>query len=237
MSDHGYVALGRVSVQRETGLTAADAAIVGPELQRLTNAGASTNADVVDAARPSEAVLHPYFEWDDTAAAEAYREHQAETITRTVRVVRRRGDVLETGPVFGDIQQRRVVRRHEAETLAPSAEAGIEIPLWYGHPAERQARRDDATRLVARVERAEQRQAERDAVEHKPLMRSEPTPIGRPQAPLSPREELVAAVLELSEWARRWSTRPHIRESLKPIYSIIAAAEAQLGLTRDERAV
>lgn len=237
MSDQVYVALGRVSIQRETGLTAADAAIVGPELQRLTNAGASTNADVVDAARPEEAVLHPYFEWDDNRAAEAYREHQAETITRTVRVVRRRGDVLETGPVFGDIQQRRVVRRHEAETLAPAVEAGMELPAWYSTPTPRAARRDDELRAVARVERSEQRLSEERRQAEEPPARREPTPIGRPQAALTPREELMAAVLELSEWARRWSSRPHIRQALKPIYSIIAAAESRLGVTRADEAI
>lgn len=32
---------------------------------------------VVDAARPKNSVLHKHFEWDDAAAAEAYRKDQA----------------------------------------------------------------------------------------------------------------------------------------------------------------
>lgn len=41
---------------------------------------------VVDAARPKNSVLHKHFEWDDAAAAEAYRKDQARAIIRVVRV-------------------------------------------------------------------------------------------------------------------------------------------------------
>lgn len=42
---------------------------------------------VVDAARPLDSPLHNKFEWDDTVAAEHYREGQARRLIRTVRVV------------------------------------------------------------------------------------------------------------------------------------------------------
>ena len=43
--------------------------------------------DVVDESRPNDAPLHPVFEWDDAEAAEQYREHQARTLIRSVKVV------------------------------------------------------------------------------------------------------------------------------------------------------
>lgn len=42
---------------------------------------------VVEDARPAESLLHRYFEWDDGAAAEAYRIDQARRLIRSVRVV------------------------------------------------------------------------------------------------------------------------------------------------------
>ena len=42
---------------------------------------------VVDEARPKGALLHPAFEWDDTTAAELYREYQAGQIIRSLVVV------------------------------------------------------------------------------------------------------------------------------------------------------
>jgi hypothetical protein len=42
---------------------------------------------VVEAARPKSHPLHPAFEWDDGAAAEAYRCEQARLLMRSIRVV------------------------------------------------------------------------------------------------------------------------------------------------------
>lgn len=225
MSDQVYIALRSTRMRIQAGLTAADAAIIGPELQRLDDTGAATPPAIVDAARPDEAVLHPYFEWDNDRAAEAYREHQAETIVRTVRVVRRHAlGSVTAGPAVTTGERHRIIRRENNPRLAAQVVA-VGMEMLAGNPA-----MTTAERTVRVVERAEE-------AEYVPPARREPTPIGRPQAALTPREELVAAVLELSEWARRWSSRPHIRQSLKPIYSIIAAAESRLGLTRDDQAV
>lgn len=48
--------------------------------------GKLTPADVVDTARPADHPLHGRFEWDDTAAGEAYRRHQAQQLIRSVKI-------------------------------------------------------------------------------------------------------------------------------------------------------
>ncbi len=48
--------------------------------------GKLTPEQVLDAARPDESPLHGFFEWDDSAAAEAYRIEQARELIRRVRI-------------------------------------------------------------------------------------------------------------------------------------------------------
>jgi len=65
-----------------------DAAIIGPRLDALgVGAAGFTPAAVVDDARPPASPLHPYFEWDDSVAAEEYRGEQAQGLIRHVRIV------------------------------------------------------------------------------------------------------------------------------------------------------
>jgi len=60
----------------------------GEELDRIRNRyGTLQPAAVVDESRPDEAPLHPVFEWDDEQAAERYREHQAASLIKRVKVV------------------------------------------------------------------------------------------------------------------------------------------------------
>lgn len=47
---------------------------------------------LVDAARPADHPLHDRFEWDNSVAGEKYREEQARSLIRTVRVVEVQGD-------------------------------------------------------------------------------------------------------------------------------------------------
>jgi len=56
------------------------------ELKRLADrhGGELRPADVVDAARPKRSPLHACFEWDDTAAAQEWRLHQARNLLRVV---------------------------------------------------------------------------------------------------------------------------------------------------------
>jgi hypothetical protein len=61
---------------------------VGPILERLAKRdGGLRPAAVVDEARPADNPMHSYFEWDDSAAGERYREQQAAYLIRAVVVV------------------------------------------------------------------------------------------------------------------------------------------------------
>lgn len=73
------------SAQREL-YSPADAAVIGPELERLAADGATKAGQIVDAARPADAPLHPFFEWDDRRAAEGFRHLQAARMTRSIVV-------------------------------------------------------------------------------------------------------------------------------------------------------
>ena len=65
-----------------------DAQTAGSELDRIRRRdGTIRPAAVVAEARPEEAPLHPAFEWRDPVAAEQWREHQASTLIKVVRVV------------------------------------------------------------------------------------------------------------------------------------------------------
>jgi hypothetical protein len=71
---------------RGSRFTDKDAKIIGPALENLNAEGKGTAADIVDAARPDDAPLHRYFEWDDGVAAERYRETQARHMARRERL-------------------------------------------------------------------------------------------------------------------------------------------------------
>ena len=65
-----------------------DAQITGAELERLEAEGNLTAKALVDASRPENAPLHKEFEWDDSKAAESYREQQARHIINSIEIVR-----------------------------------------------------------------------------------------------------------------------------------------------------
>jgi len=66
---------------------AVSADIVGRKLEQLKMENGHVDpADLVDAARPKDSVLHKLFEWDDTKAAELYRRNQAGNIIRSISV-------------------------------------------------------------------------------------------------------------------------------------------------------
>lgn len=70
------------------GLIPVDAQTAGEELQRIyREKGALNPVDIVDESRDSAAPLHPCFEWDDVAAAEKYRQTQAQMIVRFIVTV------------------------------------------------------------------------------------------------------------------------------------------------------
>lgn len=47
---------------------------------------------VVDKARPETSALHPFFEWEDSEAAEAYRREQARNLIRCVYIEMKPGE-------------------------------------------------------------------------------------------------------------------------------------------------
>lgn len=53
----------------------------------LQEEGKKEAADLVDASRPEDAPLHSLFEWNDSVAAEKYREDQARCIIRHVCIM------------------------------------------------------------------------------------------------------------------------------------------------------
>lgn len=62
---------------------------IGEELAKITDAhdGRLTPDDVVEAAKNPRSALHKHFEWNDQAAAQAFRLDQAREIIRTIRIV------------------------------------------------------------------------------------------------------------------------------------------------------
>ena len=79
-----------------------DATVAGNELERIHQRhGALRPVDVVDAARPDTAPLHPAFEWRDAVAAEEWRKVQAQNLIRSVQVV---SENEEQAPVYVSVQ-------------------------------------------------------------------------------------------------------------------------------------
>lgn len=71
-------------------LSPADAAVIGPAVEGIKRGGGTDRpklSDVVEAARPKEAPLHRFFEWDNGKAARKFRIEQARWLVRSVRVV------------------------------------------------------------------------------------------------------------------------------------------------------
>lgn len=66
------------------------AQVAGEHLKELEqeNGGAISPALVLDDSRPSEAVLHPCFEWDDGKAAEKYRLGQSKELIGNLVTIR-----------------------------------------------------------------------------------------------------------------------------------------------------
>lgn len=71
---------------KQGAVVKADANIAGEVCEGLRNTVGLTKKNLVDASRAEDAPLHGVFEWDDTIAAEAYRETQAGYIIRSLEV-------------------------------------------------------------------------------------------------------------------------------------------------------
>ena len=62
------------------------ASVAGAEMDRLKEEGRLTASDLVEENRPDDAPLHSEFEWDDSVAAEKFREDQARAMIRHLTV-------------------------------------------------------------------------------------------------------------------------------------------------------
>lgn len=80
-----------------------DANTAGAVCGQLEAAGNLTAKSLLDASRPEDAPLHSEFEWDDSVAAEKFREDQARSIIRHLVV---RLDEKPDTPVRGFFQIR-----------------------------------------------------------------------------------------------------------------------------------
>ena len=63
------------------------AQVAGQVCAGLSERGALTAANLVDISRPEDAPLHGEFEWNDTEAAERWREQQARVLIASLTVV------------------------------------------------------------------------------------------------------------------------------------------------------
>ena len=70
----------------------ADPQVIGEALASISDDNGLTPSSVVEAARDPKSPLNPFFEWDDSKAAEAYREDQARALVRIIRVAENEDD-------------------------------------------------------------------------------------------------------------------------------------------------
>ena len=74
---------------------------IGEELEDIKSRGNLTPNRIVDRAKNNKSILHQYFEWDDTEAAEKYRLQQARQITNhIIEVIVIRGEKVEERAYF-----------------------------------------------------------------------------------------------------------------------------------------
>ena len=87
------------------------AQVAGEMCAALEKEGRLTAQTLVEVNRPEDAPLHKAFEWDDTEAAERWREHQARNIIHSITVVREEQEpvraffnIVTTAPQYESIE-------------------------------------------------------------------------------------------------------------------------------------
>lgn len=96
-----------------------DAQTAGERLAKLEEQNGQLTAQiVVDDARPEAAPLHSIFEWDDSIAAEKYREEQARHVIRSVVVTEIIPNQQRPVRAFVHIQKQEDVRSTSERTYA-----------------------------------------------------------------------------------------------------------------------
>lgn len=115
----------------------------------VTAGNSLREADVLADARDEASPLHGYFEWDDTAAAEAHRLSQASALIRRVKVQ------VITQPDTDPIKVRAYVARAELSASADVGESGTYVAIEdvAGQTAWEVSLRDNMQRDLLRVKR------------------------------------------------------------------------------------
>jgi len=99
-------------------------------------------ADLVNDAQPKQSPMHDCFEWDDTAAGEQYRLHQAGEMCRVVVVIR---PELQTDPDGPPIEVRQTISIKHPEKESP-ARCYVLVSQLMKTPAGREVALADALR-------------------------------------------------------------------------------------------
>ena len=76
------------------------AEVAGRECERLAKEHRLTGRDLVEESRPEDAPLHRYFEWNDTKAAELYRERQGRDLIAHIVLVQEEKEEESKEPVL-----------------------------------------------------------------------------------------------------------------------------------------
>ena len=84
-------------------------------LENLEKTVGITPKNLVEANRDESAPLHNEFEWNDTKAAEKYRETQAGYIIRNICVVRKRRETARQSVLFRYNRRRTQIRKSECD--------------------------------------------------------------------------------------------------------------------------
>ena len=103
---------------KEGSYIKASAQVAGEMCEKLAEEGRLTASELVEENRPEDAPLHNAFEWDDTAAAENWREHQARHIIASIVVVEEKREPVRA---FFNIQRADPQYRH-IDTIMKSAD-------------------------------------------------------------------------------------------------------------------
>lgn len=88
------------------------AQVVGEVCEKLESKGRLTPKNLVDISRPEDAPLHGAFEWNDTVAAEMYREQQGRYLIRSIEVVRTNDE-----PIRAFFTLKRTAKEHEYHSI------------------------------------------------------------------------------------------------------------------------
>lgn len=89
----------------------ADAQLAGEMCMKMAEEGRLSARDLLDESRPVDAPLHDEFEWDDSLAAESWREHQARHIISSLLIVPEKSE-----PVRGFFKIEQAERNYHSVT-------------------------------------------------------------------------------------------------------------------------